>query len=232
MCGLFGYIGTEPFVPEKLEAIARGAASRGPHGFGFWWSEKGRGFGGSYRARGPLEDNLGSLTEIYPQSVAVLGHARLVTTGTDLDDITSYQPLSAETTAGRAEQGEITIAHNGTVPDPPWYERLYNLERKTANDSEIIVAFAADTHGDFFDRMATSVAATQGERRAYALLAHLGGKLFVARRRHPLYWRAHEGGFYICSRRFDGATEIADSVGTLFDPAHDTEKPVREREVV
>lgn len=231
MCGLFGYIGSRPFVAEKLEAIARGAASRGPHGFGLWWSTERRGVGDAYRARGPLEDDLGSLARIDARSVAVLGHARLVTTGTDLDDIASYQPLLVDTIAGRAERGQITIAHNGTVPDPPFYEKMYDLTRKTDNDSEIIAAFAADTHGDFFDRMALALAATQGDRRPYAILAHLNGKLFVARRRHPLYWRSYEGGIYVCSRRFSGAEEIPESVGAMFDPSVSTNVPVREREV-
>lgn len=182
MCGLFGFDGGAP-NREILRQIAKGAATRGPHAYGFAWHSVNLGY---HKEAGHLEDHLDKLSLMH-YAHAGIGQARLATSGEWWDNANN-QPLRTTETA---------IVHNGNVYN--WREIYaeYGYTCKTNSDSEAILLLAENAEWGGEAQLITG----RVDRRSPMAVLVLDAKGVAAfRTGHPLYVMSHEDVTYWCSR--------------------------------
>ncbi|MBA9005971.1 class II glutamine amidotransferase [Thermomonospora cellulosilytica] len=178
MCGIFAYLGPARPDPDLLEAAATAAASRGPHGHGWATSAS-----TTRHEFGPLPP--AAVRDLTDR--AVIGHARLATTG-DYRDRTGLQPVAA---------GGHWLAHNGTVRN--WR----TLTPDAASDSVALAELYAHHRRQLDGPHALRAALADADTAAWALLVlDVDGSLVVWRRGLPLWQHRHPTGLYLASRRF------------------------------
>jgi predicted glutamine amidotransferase len=200
VCGIFAYHGAGRPDPELLTAAAVEAARRGPHGHG-WVTRQPDGTLTEHRQLGPLNGDLAALREA--SATAILGHARLATSGA-WDDTACFQPV---TIAGHA------IAHNGNV---------YNADELAAgaptDTYALAIEYAALRAAGILPSQAFAEAIGKARQEAWAVvILDAGGGLHAHRHYHPLYALQADGGAYVSSRQFHPACELLpeDQVLTL-----------------
>jgi asparagine synthetase B (glutamine-hydrolysing) len=187
VCGIFGFTGPGAPDPELLAAAACEAGRRGPHGHG--WAT--RYPGGTFTVRrefGPVTANLPALLRV--AAPAVLGHARLATTGS-WDDPEGLQPVTC---------GRHAIAHNGTVYNPADVAPGADV----ATDTHAL-AIAYETERFLGGTPAGSLAAVvaRADQRAWAIVVlDADGTLVGHRHGHPLHAYRDPTGLYLSSRPF------------------------------
>lgn len=178
MCGLFAFVGSSP-RREMLDAVAAGAARRGPHAWGVAWVTSG---GVEVRrGLGPMPKDVFDRCPDALMSSCVVGHCRLATCGAE-DDLRAVQPL---------EIGNVVLAHNGVVRTGEDVSRLL-----TGNDSEVVA--------QWLGREPTAAGMDRALRETAtgpcAAVAIIGGTLLVGRRGQPLMQISSSEGKYFCSR--------------------------------
>lgn len=131
---------------------------------------------------------------------ACIGHARLATSG-DWRIPANNQPLRC---------GDIAIAHNGTVPEARALADQYDLHRQTACDSEVVGLLIARGTGSLLQRTLAAIAVL-GPATPLALLVLSPTQLVAVRRGQPIFAAPGPGGWYLCSRTFDGAVPLPDA---------------------
>jgi glutamine phosphoribosylpyrophosphate amidotransferase len=187
VCGLFAYTGSAAPDPALLETAAAGAATRGPHGYG--WAGHGI----------PARHGTGRLPAAEAATLTalrIIGHARLATMGAAHDDPAGLQPVRAP---------GAWLAHNGNV---------YNAAQldATAPTDSAALAVAYSGHRIFAGMTpAEALKATLGvaEQRAWAvLILDASGFLLSARHRLPLWRLGTSTGAYYSSRPLPGAELI------------------------
>lgn len=192
MCAIFGFIASKnaPGLNLRtLAAIARGNVQRGPHAFGFAWTDA-AGRLRMFKRTGRLVDHVGDLAMARDARMLV-GHLRWATHG-DAGNNLNNHPHPAD--GG-------WIVHNGVVQN---YGRL--LSRRdyspvTECDSEVLGLLIEDEVGTLAQRVGAAVGETDGN------LAMLGlwnrpGQMIVARRGNPLHVATAAEGLYLATLPF------------------------------
>lgn len=182
MCGIWGYAG--PHEPDLalVEAVAMGAARRGPHAWG--WTN------GSdlIRGLGALEPK--RLRADWPADIRLLGHCRLATIGGQYDDQEAIQPLLA---------GDHMLAHNGNAYN--WAD----LDPHAVSDSDALATtYARHRDTGATPRQALQLTVANARHNAWAIAVLDGdGSLVATRYRLPLFTlTTYTGAVYLSSVRF------------------------------
>ena len=171
MCGLFGYIGSGA-DGQIISKAAYLASTRGPHGWGVFWSRHG---GNRVLKR------IGSMVDLSAKlegAEVVVGHCRLATFGS-YSDQDQLQPFVL---------GEVVTAINGNIYN--YKETGYPV--RFGNDAEVLPYLVRDYGAGNFKQAA--------DIRNYAMLAYDGKKLWAKNNRLPLLRLEHSTGVYYCSR--------------------------------
>ena len=193
MCGLFAYMGTDTPDPQLLGLAAAGAATRGPHGYG-WVAQ-------DWTGRGHVRHGIGKLPAddaAQLRAPRILGHARLATMGAAHDDPDGLQPVYS---------GGHWLAHNGNV---------YNAAKLDADAPTDSAALATcysghRLHGGLPPVPAMLATIGQADQRAWALLIlDDAGMLLASRHQLPLWWLATSTGSYYSSRPLPGARLVSE----------------------
>lgn len=188
MCGLFGFVGTEPNM-RLLSEIANLASTRGVHGWGIAGKSRIK------KGEGKLEDQLNVLYH-FQQEPYIIGHCRLATFG-NYTRIT--QPL--------VFPYEV-VAHNGNVYSFKELAKQLNYEMKTDCDSEIIGAMLQK--GYSLQEIASHIDSP------YAILIRTPQGMFAIRKGLPLFMSRRPEGVYLCSRKFENSTPLEEEVEHSF----------------
>lgn len=188
MCGIFAYVG-DGSDPDILRAVAKGAAQRGPHGYG-------------WVADGEVTHELGEMDlDRLPQAKAVVGHARLCTIGRN--DVHGLQPWPV---------GGHVFAHNGNV-----YNHRELWPDKAPSDSAAIANLYArlrDSGEDPESALCEVVAESQQIAWAIVVLDR-DGSLVAHRHYQPLHALRHDTGIYVSSVPFDGSLPLEEGFTLL-----------------
>jgi glutamine phosphoribosylpyrophosphate amidotransferase len=213
MCGIFAINGT--YGRELAEKLAALAATRGPHSHGWAYLGPDWELPVGYRALGPLDAK--AIKEHLPDgSTAILGHARLATSGsasvTRQDDV---QPIR-----GHGGRG-FWLAHNGVVNHSVVAD--FAPAMRTTNDSEaiaILMGGCLDDCGVHRQRALACALAHAARGPGVAVALFDDGQIVASRvGRLPLHVRvAPDGSLAACSRPFDGSFELGDGQ-TIASPA-------------
>ena len=186
MCGLFAFIARGSKIDRgRLERIADLAGRRGPHSSGWVWG--GRDGLSRHRAFKSLSHHISEI----PSFEIVIGHSRLSTMGGEsFRDLEDTQPIRYR---------DAYLAHNGVAAGIECEGEL-----ATGCDSERLLRRAVD---DGLDNALASLP----DREPYSVIAFIDGRVHVARRRLPIFWKHDEVGDYFCSRSFDDATPLPEN---------------------
>jgi asparagine synthetase B (glutamine-hydrolysing) len=196
MCGLWGYAGTGCARETILQAAA-GAATRGPHAWGIVTDDP---YPSRTVALGALADSLEEAADLAQGHRAVLGHARLATTGVgSVHEPRDVQPIVVD---------GVAVSHNGRVPEAAGWAQMLGYEARTGNDSEILAAAIAAGRGALLRRIQDALGMLGGNG-PQAVVAMSETELAAVSQGHPLYVLHRGEGEYLCSRELLGAERIA-----------------------
>lgn len=202
MCGLFAVSGA--YFAETLRDVALLASTRGPHSHGVAWFD-----GESLRvsrASGPLTS--ASVSKL-PRAAAwaVAGHSRLATTGVNVADVSSAQPLDC---------GDIVVCHNGRVPRFAALAAAEGLAPSTDNDSEVLGRLIAKRIPlDGIARAIVNAVRSACPSTPGALVVlHRSALAFYAFGQ-PLFARVTPTWSAVCSREFAGAVAVRPKTGAV-----------------
>lgn len=185
MCGVFGFDGGSP-DRGILKEIALGAATRGPHAYGFAYFHT-LGDLAFFKEAGHLEDNLHRL-EMLEDAQAAIGQARLATSGEWWENANN-QPLTMI---------ERAIVHNGNVYNAREIFEEYEWRPMTASDSEAILCLAENAERTSLPEI---IAGRVDRRSPMAVLVLDRSGVIAFRTGHPLYQMERGGVRYWCSRK-------------------------------
>jgi glucosamine 6-phosphate synthetase-like amidotransferase/phosphosugar isomerase protein len=216
MCGLFGYVGSEPPDLEILSECVALAATRGPHSHGMAWvGADGR--IDALRGDGPAPPEV--VDALSGDARVIVGHSRLATTGTyaggapKIEDTMPFvgraatQPkhlchsdgITTEAPQPRYAR-EVAVVHNGNVRRYRDLASRYGVPLTTGCDSEIIAHLCARLE-NLRDALATTIKVVD-EGRPFAIIALSNdGSLAAAHRDLPLWLAEDDRGLYLCSRK-------------------------------
>jgi len=189
MCGIFGYITGEGNGPsiERLRRIALATEVRGRHAFGLAWiDEDGR--IQTFKAPGPARSHLDEL-ERCRDAVAVIGHCRLATHGTWLDNRNNHPHVA----------GKGYVVHNGVIFNHAQLARQHRLRTRTQCDTEVLGLLMTGCGGSIAQRAVWTVSQAAGDL-AFLGLWRKPTRLLIVRRGKPLsFGHARNGGLYLAS---------------------------------
>ena len=202
MCGIFGFIGS-PKDNKALTEAVKGAARRGPHGYGVAYYADGE--LKDYKTKAILRQDLPMVLGI--RTTHLIGNSRLSTYGS-YEDLRDFHPhFNTDRSIG--------IVHNGNVRN---YEELlneYGFQTLSDCDSEVIAHLADVQDGDFLDRMAKAIHRVS-TKSPLAVLAINQDSVVAIRRGHPLYVADVGTGLYFSSREMPNSGELEDNVAYMF----------------
>jgi glutamine phosphoribosylpyrophosphate amidotransferase len=188
VCGIYGCVRKSgPYPAADLFETARVSSSRGQDACGVAWYDA-DGAVWVRRVFGPFPANPGLLSGL-GESPALVGHARLATTGSaGLEDA---QPMIRD---------GVALVHNGNVPGHLRVAREAGISLLTGCDSELLAAILGLSQGEPGERLREALSVIP-DGTPYAVLALAGGVLLAARRGLPLYRTDVPGGTLFGSRR-------------------------------
>ena len=128
MCGIFGFVGSKTDI-SIIELIGVEAAKRGPQAWGVAWPQENEMH--VYKQEKKFDaKEMQKLKKILTDNAvsAMVGNCRLSTSGT-FENENNNQPMVLS---------NITISHNGNVPEYQHIAEEYNVKLNTECDSEII----------------------------------------------------------------------------------------------
>lgn len=206
MCGIFGFVGRRPDTELLREAITL-AATRGPHAWGVVRLD-GTPRSGYLRRMvrtAPLATQVDDALEFVDGSSAILGHARLATSG--------YGAAKAEDQAQPLlnSWATIALAHNGVVVDPAGIRAAYGLpDGRTGSDTEVLLQLLQSRNRETKDRMRWVLLEAGGALRAQAAVAldMIARAMIASSTGQPLYVTERPEGRYVCSRLLPGGERI------------------------
>jgi glutamine phosphoribosylpyrophosphate amidotransferase len=201
MCGLFAWLApTEDCWDYQLaESAVRGAASRGPHGWGvarFLPVNPPEVAASTLVMRKPGAMLDGERLRYQPAPGIVVGHCRLATSGgpSGYTDLAAIQPLNC---------GGLAVAHNGNVRNASDLISKYELRPRTNNDSEILgllLAWVWRGGGDILQETATMLNEVSPGDPLACLVLLPDGRVLAASRGLPLHTSLYGPALYISSR--------------------------------
>lgn len=206
MCGVYGFVGPSPAsgLSRKVHAmqlsrVAYLAGTRGPHAHGWAQSYEPSGWQ-SRRRPGSASDDPDTAVSAAP---LLVGHSRMGTSHRPLD------PLEAQPMV----RSRVALAHNGVVRHLPDLEARESMI--TTTDSEVLAILVERALAESSDQLADAVADTIERARldspfALVVADAVTGQMTIARQGLPLHFRTGRRGTYVCSRPWDGATELPD----------------------
>ena len=205
MCGIFGFIGTQPTL-DTLKAIATATEARGRHAFGFAWiSPDGRVH--SYRQAGPITDHL-ALLAMARNATMLVGHCRYATDGDPASNINNHpHPCDGG-----------WLVHNGVVANCQAILDDFDLHPQSQCDSEAIALLIERMEGDHVERCVRAVDLCRPDNLTIAALWPRPARLVMVRRDYPLHWAQRKEGFYFASLpdRLPRARKVDNHTATEF----------------
>ena len=175
MCGIFGFVGSKTDI-SIIELIGVEAAKRGPQAWGVAWPQE---------------------NEMYVYKQEKKFDAKEMQ---KLKKILTDNAVSANNNQPMVLRN-ITISHNGNVPEYQHIAEEYNVKLNTECDSEII-CHMVNVVG--IENTISQLSNTG----PIALLILQGNKITAFRKGQPLYVIERDGCFYFCSRKFLNARSL------------------------
>ncbi len=217
MCGIFGFVGSQPLDRSSTKTLVDHAQQRGRDSSGLVIHET-DGYH-AYRADLPIDRLLKRTPEL---GRVFFGHSRLVTNGT-----ADNQPVLRD---------QVVVIHNGIVvnEDAVWTE--VGKEPALTIDTEVIPAIVAAQldKGASVEEAAARVLELAEGIVASAVLVPAQGKLALMSNNGSLYLGDMDGGKVFSSERYpltqigaENITQVRDPI-VIDVPAHAGEAPVKE----
>lgn len=217
MCGIFGFVGSQPLDRSSTKTLVDHAQQRGRDSSGLVIHET-DGYH-AYRADLPIDRLLKRTPEL---GRVFFGHSRLVTNGT-----ADNQPVLRD---------QVVVIHNGIVvnEDAVWTE--VGKEPALTIDTEVIPAIVAAQldKGASVEEAAARVLELAEGIVASAVLVPAQGKLALMSNNGSLYLGDMDGGKVFSSERYpltqigaENITQVRDPI-VIDVPAHAGDAPVKE----
>lgn len=185
MCGIFGFVGSKTDI-SIIELIGVEAAKRGPQAWGVAWPQENEMH--VYKQEKKFDaKEMQKLKKILTDNAvsAMVGNCRLSTSGT-FENENNNQPMVLS---------NITISHNGNVPEYQHIAEEYNVKLNTECDSEII-CHMVNVVG--IENTISQLSNTG----PIALLILQGNKITAFRKGQPLYVIERDGCFFFAAGNF------------------------------
>ncbi len=190
MCGIIGYVGTEPVVPMLFAGLKR-LEYRGYDSAGIAVLEEGRMT--LFRRAGKVEQLEGEVPQRLTAQVGI-GHTRWATHGPPTVD-NAHPHLDC--------QGKIAVIHNGIIENfLDLKERLIARGHRfrSQTDTEVLAHLIEEHNdGDLLAAVAAAVAEAKGAFALAVLSEDEPGRIIVARRGSPLVLGKGAHGIFACS---------------------------------